>query len=142
MNSTIDFSRFLGQVVKDVEIDNSTPSLKFNFGTLHVECFWRVRNREYMRYGKLDQQALVRLRQDLVGRTITRLIHTDFPSDLQVEFDGELYLDAICSSAETESWLLTRPDGFFLVAGSSGRYTFWEPEFEEPSASADLQEEE
>jgi hypothetical protein len=130
MNSTIDFSLFIGQMVKDIEVDSRSPYLKFRFGALHVECFWRVRNREYLLYGKDDPQALERLRQDLLGRTVTNVWHAEFPSDLVVEFDGNLYLDAVCSGTQGESWQMTRPDGFFLVAGPSGRYTFWEPELE------------
>lgn len=128
MNSAIDFSLFAGQAVKAVDTDSLTPQIKFSFGSLHVECFWRVRNREYMLYGKHDPQALLRLAEDLSGRTVTSVLHREFPSDLTVELDADLYVEVLCSCSESDNWHLTRPDGFFLVAGPGGRYTFWEPE--------------
>ncbi|TCP59128.1 hypothetical protein EV586_101344 [Tumebacillus sp. BK434] len=128
MNSAIDFSLFAGQVVKAVATGSLTPQIKFSFGSLHVECFWRLRNREYLLYGKHDPQALFRLADDLSGRTVNLVSHREFPSDLTVEFEEGLCLEVLCSGSETENWQLTRPDGFFLVAGPRGRYTFWEPE--------------
>ncbi|WP_157729508.1 hypothetical protein [Tumebacillus algifaecis] len=79
-------------------------------------------------YGKYDAEALPRLRQDLMGCTVTAVLHREFPSDLTVELRDDLYLEVICSSTLSDNWQLTRPDGFYLVASPSGRYTFWEPE--------------
>ncbi|MGM7663729.1 hypothetical protein ACSU64_20580 [Bacillaceae bacterium C204] len=117
--SDIDFSTFIGKKVTDIiPVGKELINVKFEQGSLNVECPWRLRNRDGILVGSTEQRGigfLSTLKKHLLEIPITSIYHFEPTEDLVIEFNKELYLDLFADSTSFEQYQLYEGERLFLI---------------------------
>ncbi|OGU19937.1 MAG: hypothetical protein A2580_02910 [Hydrogenophilales bacterium RIFOXYD1_FULL_62_11] len=134
---SFDFSWMVGRTIREVRFNEPTQwSFSFEPGIgIGVECPWRllqdgrvaISSEDHLQqYGlpaPLDAAAVASDR--LSSRSVTRVEVRDGTADLILELGGSLRLEIIPISSGYESWGVSTPSGFQVVAQGGGQLCGW-----------------
>ena len=137
MSDTFDFSWMVGRTICSVVLNEPTQ-WSFSFGPgvgIGAECPWRLLKDGYVtissedhlqQYGlpaPLDAAAVA---SDTLGSLpVLRVEVKEGTADLLLEFAGGLRLEFIPISSGYESWGVTTPSGFQVIAQGGGQLSGW-----------------
>lgn len=117
--SDINFSVFIGQKVIEVSpVVRELANIKFNGGSLNIECSWQVRSKQSILVGCTERKETIPakiMRKHLLNKAIVNIYCFVPTEDLTIEFEGELYLDLFCDSSIFEQYQLYKGERIFLI---------------------------
>jgi hypothetical protein len=121
----VDLSFMVSRTVCSIERVGGSNNffMEFNFGSLNVETFWRLRKPRQLIATSEDKKHPDRdYSKDPVEELQRRLLHRSIVScqindteDLLLEFDNGLILEIFCDSTVFESWQLDGGPGKYYV---------------------------
>ncbi len=120
IQSDIDFSIFIGRKVTDIiPVGKELFKVKFNKGSLNIECSWRLRNKNGLIIGcsePSDSDFVAIIKKYLLNVSITNIYHFESTCDLIIEFNNDkYYLDLFSDSSMFEQYQLNNEDNEFLI---------------------------
>lgn len=123
--SNIDFSVFIGQQVVSINpVGIELVNIKFNNGSLNIECSWRIRNEKGVLVAYTDtkrednpcsKNALDEIQKQLANQIITNIYHFEPTEDLIIEFNNTILLDLFIDTTIYESYQIHYRDRIFLI---------------------------
>lgn len=133
MSGSIDFSWMVGRLISSVQLNGPTQwSFSFEPGVaIGAECPWRllqgghvaISSEDHLQqYGlpaPLDAAAVAA--SLLSAHSVTLVEVKEGTADLLLEFAGGLRLEFIPMSSGYESWIVTTPSGFQVIAQGGGQ---------------------
>ncbi|MGY0613464.1 hypothetical protein [Luteimonas sp. A501] len=138
MSDSFDFSWLVGRTISSVALNEPTQ-WSFFFGSgvgIGAECPWRllkdgrvaISSEDHMQqYGlpaPLDAAAVAT--ETLGSHPVVRVEVKEGTSDLFLEFAGSLRLEFLPISSGYESWGVTTPSGFQVIAQGAGQLAGWQ----------------
>jgi hypothetical protein len=134
---SFDFSWMVGRTVDAVRLNEPTQWV-FSFAPgigIGAECPWRLLRKGSVAIGSEDHlqqyglpaplDAAAVAAESLGSHQVTRVEVRDGTADLILEFTGELRLEFIPISSGYESWGVTAPSGFQVIAQGGGQLSGW-----------------
>ena len=138
MSDSFDFSWMVGRAIQSVKLDEATQwsfCFESNVG-IGAECPWRLikngqvtissedHRQQYGLPASLDAAAVA---TDLLGScSVLRVEVKEGTLDLLLDFQGGLRLEFIPISSGYESWGITTPSGFKIIAQGGGQLSGWQ----------------
>lgn len=117
-SSDIDFTDFIGQKVTEISpVGLELVNIKFDGGSLNVECSWRLRNQSDIVVGISERKGtdfISILKDFLQDKSIIRINHFE-TGDLTFEFQNQFYLDLFADSSAFEQYQLYKRESLFLL---------------------------
>jgi len=137
MSDSFDFSWMVGRTIIGVALNEPTQ-WSFSFGPgvgIGAECPWRLLKDGRVAISSEDHLQLYGLPapidaaavavDTLASRAITHVEVKDGTADLVLEFADGLRLEFLPISSGYESWGVTTPSGFQVVAQGGGQLSGW-----------------
>ena len=128
--SSMDFSYFISQTVKEIVMDKNLPiKIVFESAVLTIECPWRLQVANQIAIGHSDflyapeKYSYLNLEKILLGKKIQSIVHFEGISDLILEFEDQTYLELFHDSNYFEGWQLQGDSGFYLFTLPGGSYS-------------------
>ena len=135
--SDFDFSWMVNRTIRSVALNEPTQ-WSFSFGPrigIGAECPWRllkdgrvvISSEDHLQqYGlpaPLDAAAVAS--EALASAPVTRVEVKEGTADLLLDFSGGLRLEFLPISSGYESWGVTTPSGFQVIAQGGGQLSGW-----------------
>jgi hypothetical protein len=137
MSDSFDFSWMVGRTIIGVAL-NAPAQWSFSFGTgigIGAECPWRLLKNGRVAISSEDHlqeyglptplDAAVIATETLLSRPLVRVEVKEGTADLILEFTGVLRLEFFPMSSGYESWGVTTPYGYRVVAQGGGQLAGW-----------------
>ncbi|MBD0384737.1 hypothetical protein [Paenibacillus sedimenti] len=117
-SSDIDFKDFIGQKVIEISpVGLELVNIKFDGGSLNVECSWRLRNKSDIVVGITERDGtdfISIIKDNLQHKPITNIYHFK-TGDLTLEIQNQYYFDLFADSSAFEHYQLYRGESLFLL---------------------------
>jgi len=133
-----DFSWMIGRTIREVRLNGPTQWL-FSFEPgigIGVECPWRllqdghvtISSEDHLQqYGLPAPLDAVATASGLLGPCpVSHVEVRDGTADLILEFGGSLRLEVLPISSGYESWSVSTPSGFQVIAQGGGQLSGWQ----------------
>lgn len=137
MSDSFDFSWMIGRTIIGVSLNEPTQwSFSFGLGVgIGAECPWRLLKDGRMAISSEDHlqqyglpapiDAAAVATDTLASRAIVQVEVKDGTADLVLEFADGIRLEFLSISSGYESWGVTTPSGFQVVAQGGGQLSGW-----------------
>jgi hypothetical protein len=87
--------------------------------TLWLDCAWRLRTKQEILVGSLNEADLVlKQLQQLSGQTVAHVTCDEHSKDLRISFSPSLIIETFSHSTQDEVWELRKADGYRLGVGA------------------------
>jgi len=117
--SDIDFSIFIGQKVIDIlPVGKELFRIKFDNGSLNVECSWRFRDSQniLLGIGEIKEDHFISiLKNHILNQPISNICHFEPIEDLSIEFNNQFCIDLFSDSSTFEQYQLYQGEILFII---------------------------